>query len=462
MNKKYRGTPINALPVKTIPSGSDVILAEDSENKFSKVKIPVSALGGEGIVYNRVDVAETSFSASSIYPIEILNYSRMKGKYGYILNDYINYASFLFWEFMTDDGFLVSDLRFNNITEINTYINNNVISESSGTIDKPFKIKCYIKQLTGDNYDSLNKIVNYNGLISKLKGRNELQNRRIVTLQNVANNGFEHPFVDDFSELIYNEFLGISGDVSNRKNTIGIPSNYSKIYNLIPTKYSKGKVYDYTASYLYNPTGKRFYDSVDDDYYLFENILPTINNKLYYLNSIVIGEQNPITSSFISYGENPKMGDYWFNYSCVRVYHLVDNLLNPRYHYFMVKPIGVDQFIIPFVPEYITGGTAWQLGVIFTQKHNRLKIYKLDVNYEASLEYNSNKIFRIRKIHIPFNTSNMLLDLAGANDKLEFRFFLYEPTTGLCSPFTEQFNILFKSAGASLKIMPNRNIRNGK
>jgi hypothetical protein len=80
-------------------------------------------------------------------------------------------------------------------------------------------------------------------------------------------------------------------------------------------------------------------------------------------DSIVIRENT--SGGFYMLGENPHMGELWDSYSAVRVYCLTDNIINPRYFYFMVKPIGVDQFIIPYVPQ-ITEGTALKSGVIFS------------------------------------------------------------------------------------------------
>lgn len=454
MNKKFRGTPVNALPVKDNPSGSDVVLAEDSENKFSKIKIPVSALsGGEEYIQN-VDIASTSFSRSTTYPLSIL-VSSINGKFKYIIENYAAYASIIFWEFLRDDEEVFADLRFTTTLELDNYLNTIVSDSGSGNINMSLRIRCYIKQKMMS--ESLNKIVSYNGLISKLKGGGKLQDRRLVTLYNVQNMGREHPAVTSFLSIIYSHFLGVTSEAQVMKNTIGIPSSYNKLYNLIATKHNKGR--SYTISSI-NPTGKMVYDSVDDAYILFQDIAPAIHNEMFYLNSTVISE-NPSLNTFSNYQEMPGASAYIQGHSAVRVYHLVDNLLNPRYHYFMVKPIGVDQFIIPYIKDY-TVGTKLKCGVVISQKHNRFKLHPLPVAGDPSLATNHNRLFRIRTCDIPFSTAWLRSNSISINDKSSFRFFVYDETSGICSQFTEQFDVLFKVAGATIKIMPNRNVRNNK
>lgn len=405
----------------------------------------------------RIGVADTNFSDSSYYPIDLQAKSRLNGKFSYIIANYGEYSKILFWEFITESDGRYKDMRFDTIQDVDYFINNTLISKNGDYINESFQVKIYLRQTTVG--ESLNKIVNYNGLISKLKSGKKLQERNFCTLMNISGYN-EHQFVDYFINLIYDEWMGFDIPLGV-KNTIGIPINYNKLYDLIPTKFAKGRKYYFNYQ---NKRERHVYDSITNTTLIIEDA--PINNELYYLESMVIAENDgdtrlPEYIPFSLLGEDPRIDEIWDSYSSVRVYCLVDNLINPRYYYFMIKPIGVDQFIIPYTSE-ITEGTPLKCGVIFTNR-TMLKVMPNIAENEVDVKNNSNKSFWFKRNDLTLFKNHMISgDKGKRGDSLEFRFFVYDDTTGLCSQFTEQFNLDFRVTGTPIKIMPNRKIRNNK
>jgi len=399
----------------------------------------------------RVDLMEFRFRKSHEYPINLLG-SILYGKYPEIFYDnstYIEYGKFLFWEFIIEDDITKNiikkfeNLRFFTITDIENFINNNVISNDGGRISNSLQINVYLRQITIK--ESLNNLVSYNSFISELKGRHNLQSSVIKYLDGSIRNPYN--IVNFIYTRHFNEI-----PPANASKTISFPINYKNFYNLLPIKYALGKLLKFNNSV----TDRYIYDTVN------KNVISLISLGIsnWYLYTSFVISINKNRNGLLYYNNNEfKYSDYVYANSSIRIYDYVDDLNNPRYHFLIVKAIGVDRIIIPYITE-INSNNPLKCGYIFNNNMKVLKIGANISNNESSIEYNSNRSFRINVIDIIrkiFRTNKLNKRHNGV-----LRFFVYDDLSGLCSQFSETFMVKINVSGAPIIVLSNRLIRNDK
>lgn len=395
----------------------------------------------------RMDIAaKTCVAGLEPYPFRIRS---LGSKYSYLsASSYPEVASLVFWEIQTDVKHQ-KDLRFSTIADLEAYVNANFVS-GTALLDQGLLIKVYLKVRTDQL--SLNTIYAYNSIISNLKTRWQSRERRIVTLENsrtVA--GKEFIAVDAFINAVCSAFGVPQGAATtNIKSAIGIPCVYPRRYSLLPTLKAKGKVFDFTAAA--NPTGKMCYDSVTDSVVTWDSVMTLSASKLYFHSSTVIAANITNFRSFTVLGELPQPQILVDSGSCVRVYRLVDDMLAPRYSYFMVKPIGVDSFAIPY-----QGGEP-RLGILV---NSMAGMTKLGVPLSAPIRKLQNNLsFFISKsdyLSYVFNARTRRHPSRAIEES--FRFFLWDETSGEILNFTERIHVKHNTAGAAIKLMMDRNVR---
>lgn len=399
--------------------------------------------------YTRIDIFQVAYNSNAtIFPLTISTFdARLYSTSGYLSSDYSGLNKIIFWEIFDESGFKRDGLRFDTILDARNFINANLSDSVS------FMVRGYLK-IRKDQY-SMNKVVAYNGFISNIRGKFNLQNKFSSTLQNVydiASDG-GGKYWDKNDELlnnIYSDFLGIGNGITyaNTRSTIGIPTKYSKLYNLVPTKNAKGKSYRFMGN---EGRGRYLFDTNTNTATSWNESGVYSLNRMYFLDSTVYGQQLGNYSIINNLNEYPTYDSLLNSYrSAIRVYHLVDNISNPRYHYFMIKPIGVDCFVIPYLKEF---GTSNKVGVIIENQPMRFSMQTIAPTsnfHEKSL--GDNVSFRIEKI----DYVNVLRTQYNKGTKGSMKFFLYDEDSGYILNISEQFNLLNKTSGAQFKIMPDR------
>lgn len=430
-----------------ISDGITVISSYGSEsNKWIGIAGKYKYVNSE---YTRIDIFQVAYnSAATTFPLTNLTFeNRLFSTSNYLNDGYTTLNKIIFWEIFDDSGFKRDGLRFNTILDARNYINANLSNKTS------FIVRGYLK-VRKDQY-SMNKVVAYNGFLSNIRGRFNLQNKFSATLQNIYDlflddKGTYWNQNDTLLNMIYDNFLGISNGstYSNTRSTIGIPTKYSKLYNLVPAKNAKGKSYHFSGSESRN---RYLFDSNTNTSIPWNNSGQFSIQNMYFLNSYVYGQNMNNYDSIENLGEFPTHNNILNNYkSLIRVYHLVDNISEPRYHYFMIKPIGVDCFIIPYINNY---GTSNKVGVIVEYQPSKFDIKTIipvSNHHEKSL--GDNVSFRIEKLDY--------LDVINRNgDKTNkgiMKFFIYDDESGYILGITEGFKLLHKTSGSPFKIMPDR------
>lgn len=407
--------------------------------------------------YDRIDIIQKNWYVSATqYPLNSGRFeNRIYARFTYFNQYETKLNKIVFWEIIRDDGVRRDGLRFNTLADLRTYINTNIISDDGGIISNSFIIRGYLK-LRKDQY-SLNKLVSYNGFISNIKGRYNLLSQKVCTLKNIYDSTSTFwSLNDNLLNQIYWDFLSVQDAdlMSNTRSTIGIPKNPEKMYKLIPTKFAKGRIYYYGLN-SGNSCGRMLYDSVDGVVKDWD-IYSESGDTLYFYDSRVYSQYDSHPSIYIaSVGEYPNNDQILHGRSSIRVYHLVDNINNPRYHYFMIKPIGVDCFVIPYHKNFTSSS---KVGVLMSNSVSKVTVDTITpISTLRNNDVGNNALCILEK-----NDYRNVIKRSDTNIKSKLNFFVYDENSGYILSMSEPFSVLYKTNGSPIKILPDRTKRETK
>lgn len=364
-----------------------------------------------------------------------------------IYDDYSDFSDIIFWELVgLESGLLFNNKRFSTLADCLLELQSVLQPENSNpTYYETFILRAYLQH--DKYYDSQsNRVVSYNALLSGLKGKNQYRNNEILTVDETVKTTISHPFV----KCIYDNYFGLGyadGKItlSEAAKTIFIPRTFTNIYNLLPVK-AEGKSFKISTV----KTGRYMYDYDDETITAVGDVLTVNNNALYYLESFVIGRPflNHLTYEYL--GKQPTNKELLSN-SNMRVYVLVDDLNAPNYYSFMIKPIGVDTFVIDY-PSNIENLLDIKVGLIKKNKQSGQHIFLIDDLIGEQTQPTRKALFNTSKILSVF--SSKLKQNGGKLDNYTFSFFLYSKSTGIIYNINNEFEIQFKVAGTPFKFLP--------
>jgi hypothetical protein len=566
---QVRGTAIHGLPTKVTPIGTDVVLAEDSENRFKKVAIPVSALGGTGDAsslsvindgpltlnagrlayishYNTADSLPAVIGLQSIFQkpagfitsnipagatsaiilrgiidatlsipdmalrnngdnvyctnvggltchdtgssivgsiadnttglvyLDLINLKQRNSlqrknigemtyntsrPFSFVLNchatnhmanimaNFDSLAPILWFEFIIYDTNysgtkVISDLRFSTRGEVETYVNG---------FAGAFIMKIY----TYHYEDIPTKMNGLNTFYSRLKGRKKYYNYRIATLRHSLDWPDYPPqqsFIDGFANNIYLHFLGLGSiDVNSAELTIGFPTVKKTLHTLWPTKAGVGSVK--LNRLTEEQRGRMVYDSDTASYELWNSIAIT---DLYYKDSCVFSLNSGGGDIVNNYGQFPTASDWKANNnSMVRVYHFVDDINTSRYHYFIIKPIGLDQFLLKYNNPLSVNGGPLQA---FIRYKSRSIQSGLILSSTTPINRNDSPLgdgesFRLMKEDVMKFPGASIAATKCKDSEVTLYPFIGDIDSGICSNEYVPIVVKYKVSGAALKLM---------
>lgn len=311
----------------------------------------------------------------------------------------------------------------------------------------------YLKQSVSQKH-SLNRCSSYNMFFSQIRTRYSYKEATTPsTIENIRALSI-YPWQENLVNLIYEKFLGMPGAVTVYGNniyaTVGTSTSLkTRLYSLFNYWNEKGKRVNVFPGV--NATNKRTFDELSDNI-----TLPvSIQMAMYIKDSAVFGRPilDPINGAIASLGNYPKAEDL-YNNSCVRVYHLVDDVADPRYSYFMIKPIGEDTILTAFS---MIGINDSSVGILVSDNKG-IKVLNT-LSSEHIFRINDNLGFRIVKNdYITHLKTNYLKNNPSKEVLRKAKFFHFDSSTGLISGFTPELKMFRNSAGSSVSLRMDRSI----
>lgn len=388
----------------------------------------------EGFLYaneegdvSTIDVYSKEYIIAQLQYFNGINSGVFKRYAKKIFEDFSVLNPILWWKIENAYGVLLEkDLRFETLSALYTYVNNVVLAG---------KLTGYLKQ-SDEFYNQ--KFKAYNNYLSRLKGRG-IYTKRIGNLL-YRDATYDTTLTDNTIEAIYDHFIGYCPTITDAiRSTIGIVANIN-MYSLPPTKHSIG-------------TWKLKFDTVQATKAFKESTEDVVERNsvdaFFHYDSVVLTAANygeTVSNLGMNLSKNELKN---MSRSLIRVYHFVDNLSNPDIHYFYIKPIGVDTYIVAYDNRFNSSNISLFSAIKYETKGMYLK--KVNLTPDNLMLCNTKFRVEAEETNFLYNRSSAVYD--AKNTRFKFAFFMADTETGKCSPFTPFIEQRVNVAGAKKLFM---------
>lgn len=393
-------------------------------------------------VLRRIDIASFDYNIN-VKAIEILADS--KHAYATAPNFLRNFdgelADLVWFEVQTTALRTYKDLRFSTLAQLQDFLNLVTVVPHSCLV------KAYIYQVV---QTKINKLFAYNMAYSNLKTRNKYHTNQptLQKLYDITNSNTVPQFLDGFLTALVQHFTSTTPlNIVAARSVFGLASS-RRHYNLVATK-AKG----FINQMCQQAVGGSIYQRATRQVVPMATVL-TAPAPIYLLDTCVVRTNSWMMNHYELLGEHPTDRAYYESGSLLRVYHWVNDLLNPTLDYFTIRPIGVDSYILSNPEKFGSTrlGSTTRIFMLITSP--RLQPFIRRAQTSGSFGNLDENVFaRLNAVDIaPYLDGQWSRSITKFNAR-NFRFFVGETNSGVCSSYYAEIEMRVNQSGAKIKRM---------
>jgi len=353
--------------------------------------------------YKKIEVADCSYeklgSGTTYADFSIKELTHLKARLGYIYDYYDSFSNILFWDFVQESTKKkLIGLRFATLDDLLTFLRTAGFDD-----DASLKIQVYILQQRVADETPVTYGVNM--ALARLKTGSNYTGKRIGCVFDSLTTfpALDIGLAQNLLNLLKSQFPAITAVDENNLDSyviLWLPRNPYTYFNQLPytaigNLFLKG---DVTSS-------RKAWDSATGT--MAQCLMDMYIKDMAYvkLTPGQAGTFNAIKSTIMAN-----------NGSMLKIYHVVDNITNPRYHAFYLKPCNIDTFLLRLRPELLFNNISTNTVVLIGKpKFHKKKTFAIINNANLNLDMQKNYLGRVDLETLYFNATGFKHIIKGVD-----------------------------------------------